>query len=951
MKTHSAISKLFGIVRVCILLVMAACVGSTPGCSSQPTVTEGMVESFGGLDLPGWEFSSKATAVDGVLHIGPGGSAFHDGKWGDMTLSVRIRRSGEGFIKIRYCVSDSGDYSVLLEPGSVTLVRANVEELATGPALFPPGEWVQVVVMVSGGTHQVTLNGQVVLTATDPNPLQPGGIAFYVQGEAVGEFSDLSVTAGGVAEVPTPVPSRVPSPAPAVPAYQAESWVRLGGPPGGIGYDIRYNFADPNTWYVTDGHAGFFISTDRGVTWQPSNTGIQLLETSVWYPLFSATVDPHDPNIVWAGTQIVGHIYKSTDAGRTWTQMDNGVTPNAGLHFRGFTVDPRSSDIVYAQAEVNADVFLAEGKYTGDLSGVGGRVYRTTDGGRNWAVIWEGASLARYLWIDPTNPDVLYVSTGIWDRDPLLPSAAPPDEETIKNSGLGILKSTDGGQTWTEINRENGLDILYVGSLYMHPQDPQTLLAGTGHSAVAIDGKEAGYGGVYLTTDGGQTWQAVIQGDVIGAVEFCAQDPRIAYAGGWRAFYRSEDGGHTWQKFGDETRQTWGPSGIWPGVPIDMQPDPQDCRRVFLNNYVGGNFLSTDGGETWTMVTQGYTGAQVLEVLVDPTNAVHVYAAGRMAPFVSTDGGQTWQGLSNAELTVSTFPLAMDPSDAQHLLGVFYRAGVPGPMYQSHDGGLNWQKVSHEFQFPPGFKEAEWRMRFLQLAFAASNPRIVYAVSTNSDLSSEISGRLMSETLQGRGIFRSADGGTVWEQANDSMTAALGFSAIAVSPVDPQTVYAASYDAGIFKTTDGGISWAPVNAGLPETLALPDRFAFFRFIVIAPTAPETIYAGGQEGLFRSTDGGASWSQLSAGLDPTMPVADVAIDPTNSQVIYVGTEGGGVLYSADGGATFTRLAQGLEVGLERLRIVSLALSADGTVLYAGTFGHGVYRLGTPPGITP
>jgi photosystem II stability/assembly factor-like uncharacterized protein len=141
----------------------------------------------------------------------------------------------------------------------------------------------------------------------------------------------------------------------------------------------------------------------------------------------------------------------------------------------------------------------------------------------------------------------------------------------------------------------------------MHPQDPQTLLAGTGFGGgiMIIDGREARYGGVYLTTDGGQTWQPVILGDVIGAVEFCAQDPQIAYAGGQLAIYRSEDGGHTWQQFGDEARGTWGPPGIWPGTPIDLQTDPQDCQRLIVNNYIGGNFLSTDGGATFTRLAQG----------------------------------------------------------------------------------------------------------------------------------------------------------------------------------------------------------------------------------------------------------------------------------------------------------------------------------------------------------
>jgi len=192
------------------------------------------------------------------------------------------------------------------------------------------------------------------------------------------------------------------------------TWVRTGGPPGGLGYDIRYNFADPNTWYVTDSFAGLHISTDTGYTWQPSYTGIppQAGITGDAVPVFCVTVDRLNPQIVWVGTQNTGHIYKSTDSGHTWTQSDNGVSIRYdALSFRGFTVHPQSSDTVYAMGETTSS---AQGP-----DATGGVIYKTTDSGQNWKVIWEGAmpsSLTRYMWIDPRNTDVLYVSTGIFDR-------------------------------------------------------------------------------------------------------------------------------------------------------------------------------------------------------------------------------------------------------------------------------------------------------------------------------------------------------------------------------------------------------------------------------------------------------------------------------------------------------------------------------------------------------
>jgi hypothetical protein len=144
-----------------VLLVLLPLLLALPGHAQDG----GLQETFDDPALPGWDRSPEAAVAGGVLHIEPGGFALHDGEWGDMTLSVRVRRSGESMVMLRYRIGDSGDYSVLLEPGGMTLARAHVGELAVASVSLPSGEWVQVDVMVSGGTHQVTLNGAVVLSA------------------------------------------------------------------------------------------------------------------------------------------------------------------------------------------------------------------------------------------------------------------------------------------------------------------------------------------------------------------------------------------------------------------------------------------------------------------------------------------------------------------------------------------------------------------------------------------------------------------------------------------------------------------------------------------------------------------------------------------------------------------------------------------------------------------
>jgi photosystem II stability/assembly factor-like uncharacterized protein len=732
-------------------------------------------------------------------------------------------------------------------------------------------------------------------------------------------------------------------------------WVKLGGPPGGIGYDIRHSFSDYNRWYVTDDKAGFHISTDRGLTWKESNMGIFTSPIGS-VSVFSATVDPHNSNIVWSGTRAPGYVYKSTDAGKTWTDVTGSsgqgttwldIYGGNGYTYRGFTVDPRSSDIVYAMVEIDAFRFLAEGKFTEfDLNrdASGGRILRTTDGGNSWSIIWEGRALARYLWIDPGNPNVLYASTGIFDRKPL---DYPAEGVTATNcGGIGVIRSTDGGNTWTEFGFNEGIENLTGGSLYMHPSDSRTLLVAGGSKLCEFEPpSEPGedpipqHGGVYLTTDGGDSWETVIENDVITSVEFCDKDPRIAYAVSAEVFYRSENGGRTWTPFGDVIRKTWGPPGINPGVPIDVQTDSDNCDRVLINNYAGGVFLSTDGGQNWSNSSSGYSGADVhTSVYIDPEDAAHVYVATAMAVWESNDGGVTWKGLSNPDLLVGATILAGDPADLKHMLAAKGELGTP-PLYETHDGGASWTEI-YQLRVPEELGAADF-MRWLNIVFAPSNPEIVYGATMNYPEELLLARVLAEPIVQGLGIYRSIDGGTTWEPPDDPLIANVGFRGLAVDPKNANIVYAgAFFNRGLFKSDDGGNTWSSINIGLPAP------HGHFSAIAVDPKNTNVVYAGGSSGLFKSLNAGASWTRLTAGLDVSVNVSGIVVDPTNTSVVYVSTFESGLFYTENAGTLFKPLNQGINLGEGvHLGVLTLAISNDGSVLYAGSANLGLYRLGT------
>lgn len=722
---------------------------------------------------------------------------------------------------------------------------------------------------------------------------------------------------------------------PPAPAYEAGSLKWLAFPVGGIGYDIRVDPRYPEVWYVTDVNAGFSRSDDHGLSWEAANNGMDDTGT------FCATVDPHLPDTIWAGTFQSGRIYRSDNQGTTWVPSDVGIAKE-GRSIRGITVDPNSHLVLYAAVEVNGD----------GCEGTRAEVYRSTDRGGTWTTILGleheiNQNLARYVWVDSRDGDHLFVGTGFFDRASCDTENSPVRTENEPLGGSGILETRDGGVTWARRDpaREAGTVSTgsFIPSLDMHPTNPDVLLA------AVMTGSDDG-DGVYSTADGGATWQRRLmtrRNDSIHAVEIVDDAPNVWYAAGFDRFWYSMDSGTTWS----------GPHTMWAGrqamTPVDIQAEPGEPNRVLVNSYGGGNMVSLDWGETWSDASEGYSGALVRRISVHPDDWR------RIVPF-SLDGGE-----SNA-------PPPMD-TDGMYLPSgptVWFRSG-PGPWHavtagdeqawRSVDGGQTW--VAHPFT--PGFEQLAHDLEvsstgvlytgFNTDACGKEDAAWLGACAAPASLGGPPDGK-----TEVPGIQRSVDGGKTWTQLPTAGVAGVEgdfgkwpLFDIGIDPHDPDHLLVANV-RGLFESSDAGLTWArsasATSAVPPLDLRTtnPSTVPVFTSVVFDPNVAGVVYAANRlVPVLRSVDGGSSWTALRKGIPQDDVIIQLVHDPVRSGVLYAASLLHGVYFTANGGRDWS-LIPGLPKAdpafSKGTGAIGLGISSDGSVLYVGSQSTGVYRLG-------
>lgn len=450
-----------------------------------------------------------------------------------------------------------------------------------------------------------------------------------------------------------------------------------------------------------------------------------------------------------------------------------------------------------------------------------------------------------------------------------------------------IESVTDGASRWTRGGPVSGGS---VTALVIDPLNPDTLYA--------VGGK----GGVFKSTDGGAHWQAVNTG--FGAntqVQVLAIDPlnpgTIYAGGGLGELYKSTDGSAHWRAAN---------TGLSANTQVRVLAiDPVNSGTIYAGTLYGGIYKSTDGGVQWRAANTGLGNVSVRSIAIDPRNPGTVYAGGGGSSkfYKSTDGGAHWQALSEGLgnlIVVDVGPIAIDPRNPGTVYGGVVRGfvdgsvGAPaarvvvqGTIFKSTDSGAHWQVVDS------GLGNA-----FIKtLAIDPLNPATVFAGAGDVPPG--------ESSVRGGGVYKSTDGGAHWQAMNTGLPANAPVQSIAIDPQNPTTVFAVVAVAGswvLYKSTDGGAQWQGVNAELYNVAVGP--------LVIDPRNPATVYAGSDHGVFKSSDGGAHWQAVNSGLN-NLIIRALAIDPSNPATLYVGTGaipmvlptyvGSGVYKSTDGGA--------------------------------------------------
>ncbi len=692
-------------------------------------------------------------------------------------------------------------------------------------------------------------------------------------------------------------------------ALSALRWRELGPFRGGRSVAVAGSTARPNEYYMGTTGGGVFKTLDGGQSWAP------ITDKYFGGTIGAVAVSTSAPDVVYAGggeyalRGNVSHgegVWKSTDAGKTWTSLGLKLTRQISR----VVINPTNPDIVFVAAQGN--VWAP----TPDRG-----VYRSTDGGRNWRkVLFRNDSTgASDLVMEPGNPNVLYAAFWQAGRTPWMLNSG--------GTGSGVFKSTDGGDTWTDLSHNPGMPSGIFGNIGL------TVSAANPRRAFAII--EADSGGVYRSDDAGSTWTRTNADRALrqrawyySKIHADPKDTNIVYVNNVN-FSKSTDGGKTFKPV----------RGIPHGDSHDFWIAPENNQRM-IESDDGGATVSTDGGVTWT--DEDFATAQFYHVVT--TNHFPYHVCGAQQDNSTLCGPSRKAG-------------GIDLHDWEEAGGgesgyIAARADKPDIVYAGSYGALLTRKdmrtgltrnINPWPDNPMGHSAIDLKYRFqwtYPIVLSPFSSNVLYAASnyvhrtTNDGQSWEV---ISPDLTRHDPKTLGPSGGPLTKDQTSVEYYAVIF-AFAESPKQRGVLWAGSDDGLVHVSRDNGASWQNVT---PKDMTI-----YTRVSLIEPShfAAGTAYVAANRFqlddmkpyLWKTTNFGQTWTRIDAGIDATEFTRAIREDDEKPGMLYVGTERG-VWFSNDDGRDWQRL----QLNLPPVPVHDLAIKEGD--LIAATHGRSFWII--------
>jgi photosystem II stability/assembly factor-like uncharacterized protein len=697
------------------------------------------------------------------------------------------------------------------------------------------------------------------------------------------------------------------------PFLQALHWRLVGPFRGGRVAAVAGDLGRPLVFYFGAVDGGVWKTTSGGGNWTNITDGKSPIAS-----VGAIAVAPSDPNVVYVGAGEADWredltygdgMWRTTDGGGSWQHLGLDDT----RHIAAVRVDPKNPDIVYVAAMGHA---FGPNAMRG--------VYRTSDGGKTWtrALFVDDSTGAIDLALDPANPRILYAAMWKNQRFPWGFSAG--------GGRSGLWKSSDGGETWTDITTGHGLPPRPLGriGITVSPVNPARLWA----SVEAPDST----GGIFRSDDAGKTWERVNADQKFMVrpwyFSFVVADPGsentvyVLNLGTWR----SVDGGKSFARL----RVPHGDCHI-------LWIDPRDPKRMIEGND-GGATVTFDGGTTWSSVYNQPT-AQFYHVITDEQFPYHIYGAQQdnttvsIASRTDRDGitVRDWFDVAGGESGY----IAPQPGDPN----IVYAGTYMGTLTRYDHRTRQAQDISVWLNNYDGYAAADVPYRFqwtFPIVFSPHDRNTLYVTAEK--------------------VFKTTTGGASWQPISPDLTrhdrATLGpvggpitrdmtgtewyatIFTFAESPIRAGVLWAGSDDGLIHVSKDGGATWEDVT---PKGLG-----AFARMSIIEPSRFDAGVAylaanryqmdDVEPYLFKTADFGKTWSRITTGIPSGAYARSIREDPVRRGLLFAGTETG-IYVSLDDGARW----QPLQLNLPRTSVRDLTI--HGSDLIVATHGRAFWVL--------